>query len=242
MADRSAAQSSRTSSSSLRTTSATPSARPEATTFALPPLPVCRSSTVWRHLWLQRQQLAAVHQVHPRCQCFRRRSGHCRNDNACGNQTSGPQFLTVTPIPSATAASTNIPLGNYLVSAPQLLQLRRPHHQRRLQYQLQRQHPCSLHLQHPGFRGHRCSPADLLHDDSHSSSTSSLSRSTTPLRQTSPTSSVSVTTVTKTPTVRKLQLSRPRSVPQSPLLRSWAPSTSDPTPMHPNSPSRTSIR
>ena len=41
------------------------------------------------------------------------------NDNACGNQASGAQFLTVSANPlSATAASTNIPLGNYLVAAP----------------------------------------------------------------------------------------------------------------------------
>jgi hypothetical protein len=41
------------------------------------------------------------------------------NDNACGNQTSGPQFLTVSANPlSATAASTNIPLGNSLINAP----------------------------------------------------------------------------------------------------------------------------
>ncbi len=37
------------------------------------------------------------------------------NDNACGNQASGPQYLTVT---NGAALSTNIPLGNYLVSAP----------------------------------------------------------------------------------------------------------------------------
>ena len=41
------------------------------------------------------------------------------NDNACGNQAAGPQYLTVTQNPlSSTAAATNIPLGNYLVSAP----------------------------------------------------------------------------------------------------------------------------
>ncbi|HEX4577375.1 MAG TPA: carboxypeptidase regulatory-like domain-containing protein [Edaphobacter sp.] len=37
------------------------------------------------------------------------------NDNACGNQASGPQYLTVT---NGAALSTNIPLGNYLVAAP----------------------------------------------------------------------------------------------------------------------------
>ncbi len=34
-------------------------------------------------------------------------------DNACGNQSSGPQYLTVT----GPGGATNIPLGNYLVSA-----------------------------------------------------------------------------------------------------------------------------
>jgi hypothetical protein len=38
------------------------------------------------------------------------------NDNGCFNQKSGPQYLTVTSATSA--ATTNIPLGNYLVSAP----------------------------------------------------------------------------------------------------------------------------
>jgi hypothetical protein len=38
------------------------------------------------------------------------------NDNACGSQTSGPQFLTVAKADGS--ASTNIPLGNYLVSSP----------------------------------------------------------------------------------------------------------------------------
>ncbi len=37
------------------------------------------------------------------------------NDNACGNQASGPQSLTVT---NGAALSTSIPLGNYLVSSP----------------------------------------------------------------------------------------------------------------------------
>jgi hypothetical protein len=37
------------------------------------------------------------------------------NDNACFNQASGPQFLTVT---DGKNASTNIPLGNYLVNSP----------------------------------------------------------------------------------------------------------------------------
>jgi hypothetical protein len=39
------------------------------------------------------------------------------NDNACFNQASGPQFLTVTNANNA-AQSANIPLGNYLVGAP----------------------------------------------------------------------------------------------------------------------------
>ncbi len=36
-------------------------------------------------------------------------------DNACGNQASGPQYMTVT---NGSTGSTNIPLGNYLVKAP----------------------------------------------------------------------------------------------------------------------------
>ncbi len=43
------------------------------------------------------------------------------NDLACGNQPAGPQYLTVTnaTVYQATpTATTNIPLGNYLVSAP----------------------------------------------------------------------------------------------------------------------------
>jgi hypothetical protein len=43
------------------------------------------------------------------------------NDLACGNQTVGPQYLTVTNATTYGAtpsATTNIPLGNYLVSAP----------------------------------------------------------------------------------------------------------------------------
>lgn len=36
------------------------------------------------------------------------------NDNACGNQASGPQYLTVT---GAAGASTQIPLGNYQINA-----------------------------------------------------------------------------------------------------------------------------
>ncbi len=37
------------------------------------------------------------------------------NDNACGNEASGPQYLTVT---SSTGTPTNIPLGNYQINAP----------------------------------------------------------------------------------------------------------------------------
>jgi hypothetical protein len=41
------------------------------------------------------------------------------NDNACGNQTSGPQFITVTNgLTGGSARSTNIPLGNYQINAP----------------------------------------------------------------------------------------------------------------------------
>ena len=43
------------------------------------------------------------------------------NDLACGNQASGPQYLTVTNATTYGAnptATTNIPLGNYLVTAP----------------------------------------------------------------------------------------------------------------------------
>ena len=40
------------------------------------------------------------------------------NDNACGNQASGPQFITVTNgLTGANAQSTNIPLGNYQINA-----------------------------------------------------------------------------------------------------------------------------
>ena len=41
------------------------------------------------------------------------------NDNACGNQASGGQYLTVTNGKTGTnAASTNIPLGNYQINSP----------------------------------------------------------------------------------------------------------------------------
>ena len=75
------------------------------------------------HVWLQCNQPGAVCPVHASGQLLWRRNAtigiDAGSDNACGNQSSGNEFMTVTNNVTGTGAlSSNIPLGNYLYSGP----------------------------------------------------------------------------------------------------------------------------
>ena len=152
-----------------------------ATISAPRPLPGSPPSTASPAIWLQRHQPSAVHQIRARRQLrwwrtgdrrerqrlrqLHRTAGHDRHhQSACSNGICLHQH----------------PARQLLITAPHVLQLRRPDHQHGLEHQRQGQHPRSLYLQHPGRRGHRRARCRSSLQPSPSSIISSLCRSTTP--------------------------------------------------------------